>query len=82
MIDAELLKLLRCPETHQTLAPAAGAVIERLNQRQAAGGLQNRAGKRVAEKLQAGLVREDGKYFYPVRQEIPVLLMDESILLD
>ena len=82
MIDAELLKLICCPETHQPLTPAAGAVIERLNQRLAAGGLHNRAGKPVAEKLQAGLVREDGKYFYPVRQEIPVLLMDESILLD
>ena len=32
MIDAELLKLLRCPETHQPLTPATDAVIERLNQ--------------------------------------------------
>ena len=82
MIDAELLKLICCPETHQPLTPATDAVIERLNQRVTAGGLSNRAGKPVAEKLQAGLVREDGKYFYPVRQEIPVLLMDESIPLE
>ena len=82
MIDAELLKLICCPETHQPLTPATDAVIERLNQRVTAGGLQNRAGKSVSEKLHAGLVREDGKYFYPVRQEIPVLLMDESIPLE
>ena len=81
MIDAELLQMLRCPETRQTLTPATAAVLDGVNQRIAAGGLQNRAGRAVPEKLEAGLLREDGKFLYPVRQGIPVMLMDESIPL-
>jgi len=81
MIDPELLKILCCPETHQPVAPAASAVVERLNQRLAAGQLANRAGQPVKEKLDGGLVRADGRFLYPVRQDIPVMLIDEAIPL-
>jgi uncharacterized protein len=81
MIDPDLLKILCCPETHQPLAPAAAPVIENLNQQITAGSLKNRAGKPVSEKLDAGLVRSDGKFLYPVRNNLPILLVDEAIPL-
>lgn len=81
MVDDELLKILCCPESHQPLRRAEAAVIERLNREVAEGRLKNRAGQPVTQKLDGGLVREDGRYLYPIRHEIPVMLIDEAIPL-
>jgi uncharacterized protein YbaR (Trm112 family) len=81
MIDPELLKILCCPETHQDLRLAEPAVIEKLNQQVSAGALKNRTGQPVQEKIDGGLVRADGKYLYPIRRKIPVMLVDEGIPL-
>ena len=80
-MNAELLSILRCPETRQLLAVAESAVVERLNGLVAAGKLRNAAGQPVAVKLDGGLVRADGKALYPVRNNVPVLLVDEAITL-
>jgi uncharacterized protein YbaR (Trm112 family) len=82
MIDAELLKILCCPETHQELRVADSALVEKLNQQAVAGTLKNRAGQPVKEKLDGGLVRADGKFLYPIRKDIPVMLVDEAIPLE
>jgi uncharacterized protein YbaR (Trm112 family) len=82
MIDTELLKILCCPETHQELRVADSALVEKLNQQVATGGLKNRAGQPVKKKLDGGLVRADEKFLYPVRQSIPVMLVDEAIPLE
>lgn len=79
MIDKDLLQILACPETRQPLAEADSAVLEAVNARIAAGGLKNRGGSEVSDALTAGLVREDGKVVYPIREGIPVLLIDEGI---
>ncbi len=81
MIDSELLKILCCPETHQEVRLAEPPVIDKLNQRIAAGALKNRAGQPVQEKIEGGLVRADGKFLYPIRHDIPVMLVDEGIPL-
>jgi uncharacterized protein YbaR (Trm112 family) len=81
MIDAELLKILCCPETHQEVQLAEAAVVDRLNGQIAAGSLKNRAGQPVQEKLEGGLIRADGKFLYPIRHNIPVMLVDEGIPL-
>lgn len=80
-MNAELLALLRCPETRQPLAFADAAVIARLNAQVAAGALRNAAGRKLAGQLEAGLVRADGRALYPVRNGVPVLLVDEAIPL-
>ncbi|MFN0007967.1 MAG: Trm112 family protein [Planctomycetota bacterium] len=79
MIDKDLLQILACPETHQSLAEAEAALLTKLNERIAAGQAKNRAGTNVTEKLEGGLVRQDGKLVYPIREGIPVLLIDEAI---
>jgi uncharacterized protein YbaR (Trm112 family) len=81
MIDSELLRILCCPETHQDVRLAEQAVIDKLNRQIAAGALKNRVGQPVQEKLDGGLVRADGKYLYPIRRNIPVMLVDEAIPL-
>lgn len=79
--DAGLLTILCCPETHQPLAFVGASALEKLNTQIAAGRLRNRAGQPVAERLNAGLVRADGKFLYPLRHNIPILLVDEAVPL-
>jgi uncharacterized protein YbaR (Trm112 family) len=77
----ELLQMLRCPETQQALALAETALVDRLNAQVITGELRNRAGQPVTVKLDAGLMRADGKVLYPIRRNVPVLLVDEAITL-
>jgi uncharacterized protein len=81
-IDSELLKILCCPETHQVLRLAEPSLINQLNEKIAAASLKNRAGQPVKEKIDGGLMRADGKFLYPIRQNIPVMLVDEAIPLE
>ncbi len=81
MVHPELLEILCCPETHQKVMLADAALVQRVNDRIAAGQAQNRAGKKVDQKIEDGLVREDNKILYPVRNSIPVMLIDEGIPL-
>lgn len=81
MIAPELLKILCCPETHQPLTVADAALIEKLNQQITTAKVANRGGKKVDEKIDGGLVRADGKFLYPIRKNIPLMLVDEAIAL-
>lgn len=81
MIDKDLLSILACPQTHQPLREASAAELAAVNAHIAAGGVKSVGGKPVGEALQAGLVRGDGKRIYPIKDGIPVLLVDEGIEL-
>jgi uncharacterized protein len=81
MIDPELLKILCCPETHQGLVLADVTLVQDLNRKIAAGQLRHRSGQPVQQAIDAGLVRSDGRFLYPVRHDIPVMLIDEAIPL-
>lgn len=81
MLDAELIEILACPETKQPVHLAEPDRVERVNRAIAAGTLKNREGEAVTEPIEAGLVREDGQYLYPVRDDIPVMLIGEGIEL-
>jgi uncharacterized protein YbaR (Trm112 family) len=81
MIDPKLLEILCCPETKQNLKVADAELIGRINESISSGAMKNRRGSAVSEKVEGGLVREDGKYLYPVRHGIPIMLIDEAIPL-
>lgn len=78
-IDKELLAILCCPETKQDVALADASLISTLNDRIAKGELKNKGGQAVAEKLDGGLIRADRKVLYPIREDIPVMLIEEAI---
>ncbi len=81
MVDQELLDMLCCPETKEDVALADAKLIATLNERIAAGTLKNRGGDAVKEKMDGGLLRADGKYLYPIREDIPIMLIDEAIFV-
>lgn len=80
-IDPELIKILCCPETHQDIKPAEPALVEKMNLQIHQGTVRNRSGNVVGETIEGGLVRADGKYLYPIRHSIPIMLVDEAIAL-
>ena len=82
MVDAELIQILACPETRQPVRLADDALVRKLNEAIAGGRVVNRDGQPVTEVVQTGLVREDNQYVYPVRDDIPVMLIGEAIALD
>ena len=81
-MDPELLDLLVCPDTHQRISVASDAMVSRVNARISDGNAVAVGGETVTEPIDGGLVREDGKVLYPIRDEIPILLIDEAIELD
>jgi uncharacterized protein YbaR (Trm112 family) len=81
-IDKELLAILCCPETKQDVALADEALITKLNNRIAKGELKNKAGQTVTETMDGGLLRADKKILYPIREDIPVMLIEEGIPLE
>jgi uncharacterized protein len=82
MVDAELLEILVCPETRQPVRLAEPDILTRLNSAIESGSVVNQGGQEVREPIEEGLVREDGKVLYPVREDIPIMLIDEAIPLD
>ena len=83
MISQELLNIIVCPETKQDLVIAEIDVVEKINKLIEKGELLNRSKQKVTEKIDGGLIqKDDRKYLYPIRDEIPILLIDESIALE
>ena len=81
LVDQSLLDILVCPDTKQPVDRASSVVLDELNSAIRAGSVTNRSGQAVTEPIDEGLVRSDGKVLYPVRDDIPIMLIDESIQL-
>ncbi len=81
-IDKDLLAILCCPETKQRVELADDGIIQRVNDAAKLGTLRNRGKKPVTEAIDGGLIRIDKKILYPIREDIPVMLIEEGIPLD
>lgn len=81
-IDKELLAILCCPETKQDVSLAGEPLIASLNARIQKGELKNKGGQPVKEPLDGGLLRADKKILYPIREDIPIMLIEEGIPLE
>jgi uncharacterized protein YbaR (Trm112 family) len=80
-ISQELLENLCCPETRQDLFLADQSLVDEINLK-ISKGLKNRSGKLIEKPIHQGLIRSDKKLLYPVRDGIPLMLIDEGICLD
>ena len=81
MLDPEFVKILVCPENRTPVRVASEQEITDLNQRIEEGIIQNIGGREVNDKLDGGLIRVAGDRLYPVRKNIPVMLVEEAIQL-
>ena len=81
-LDKDLLAILACPETKEPVAPAEEALVARVNAAIEAGKVKSRDGQSVTRIMDGALLRQDKKVLYPVRGGIPIMLIDESILVE
>lgn len=81
-MDRKLLDLLACPVTRQPLRQADAAELERINARIAQGGLTRGDAALQHDPIDAALVTTDGRRAYRIHDGIPVLLAEESLLLE
>lgn len=81
MIDEDLLALLVCPETHQNLTLATMAEMTLLNEAIRQGQVVTAGGKAVDKPVEGALIRADRSIAYPIRDEIPVMLVAEGLAI-
>jgi uncharacterized protein len=67
-VDEELLQILCCPLTRQPLRLADRNTL-------------SEASAKAARPILEGLIREDGRMFYPISNGIPLLTPEEAIPL-
>lgn len=80
--DPDLLAILCCPETKQAVSLADPSIIQKVNAAISTGHVRNKANRLLIGQIEGGLIREDQKVLYPIRDRIPVMLIDEAIPLE
>jgi uncharacterized protein YbaR (Trm112 family) len=78
MMDAQLLSLLRCPETGGVLRSATSDELERINAAIRNSAIRNRSGENVVELLDDSLICDSAGLCYPVRDGLPIMLVGEA----
>ena len=81
-VDPELVEILVCPDTKLNVDLAPAETVEKINLAIKENTVLNVDGQSVNDPLQDGLLREDDKIIYPVRDSIPVMLIGEGIPME
>jgi uncharacterized protein YbaR (Trm112 family) len=79
MLNAELLNLLVCPDTHQDVTLATAGEIAMINDAIRRGQVRTAKGTSVDEPVEGALIRTDRSIAYPIRDGIPVMLVAEGM---
>jgi uncharacterized protein YbaR (Trm112 family) len=79
MLNADLIAILCCPETHQPVSLASADLVQAFNDKIKSGSLQNKAGEKISEPIEGALIREDNRFAYLIRNGIPNLLIDQAV---
>ncbi len=80
-VSKDLLAILCCPETKEPVALISDEEVQRINEKIGRGEIKRRNGETETEKIDGGLLRQDGKYLYAIRDDIPVMLIDEALVM-
>lgn len=81
-LSPDLLTMIRCPVTESNLSEIDSARVDQVNQLIEQKKLINRLGQIVEQKIDSGLINQEGNLLMPVRGGIVTLIADEAILLD
>ena len=79
--DPQLLAILCCPENKEAVSLLDQERLQILNEKITMGELQNKSGNLVKERLEGALLRSDQSVAYPIRDGIPIMLIDEGLVV-
>ena len=83
MIKEELLNVICCPETKEDLVLADQDLVDKINSLIDSGEIESRIKQKITKRRAGGLIQKESRRFlYPIRNEIPILIIDESIPLE
>lgn len=83
MIKEELLNVICCPETKEDLVLADQDLVDKINSLIDGGEIESRIKQKITKRIDGGLIQKESRRFlYPIRNEIPILIIDESIPLE
>jgi len=80
-LDPRLLEILCCPATGQALRAPDSGHLAAINRAIAAGSVLLAGGGAARDRLSDCLLTADARRAYPVLDGIPVLLVDQALLL-
>ena len=81
IIDPNLLKILACPESHQSLRLLEPDELDRINRLITDGVGKTASGESCQTAWTAGLIREDKLRAYQILDGLPILLIESALLL-
>lgn len=81
-MNEKILKLVCCPSSKKQLKILNEESLANLNQAISAGLIKNNQGKILKDEIEQALITEDYELAYVVRDDIPVLLENESIKMN
>ena len=81
-IDRQLLEILCCPVSKQSLRALSADQLEQINRQIAAGAISNAGNEKVTAALSEGLITQNHQRIYRIDDSIPVMLESESIPAD
>lgn len=78
-VDSKLLEILCCPVSKTPLTVLGEEKLDKLNKAIKGDDVLYVDHSKVSEPLQEGLITDDGKVIYAIRDNIPILLEEKGI---